>query len=93
MTASDATRIASLHQIFDEPLTKQQKDIALMYAIGLTIDAIGDAKGIKSCTVRKHLDEVRNMFGGITLSTLRSIIFLRVLFNLQGINSPYNFYN
>lgn len=93
MTASDATRIASLHQIFDEPLTKQEKDIALMYAIGLTIDAIGDAKGIKPITVRTHLNKVRNVLGGITLSTLRSIIFLRVIFNLQGINSTYNFYN
>lgn len=93
MTVSDATRIASLHQIFDEPISNQQKDIALMYAIGLTIDAIGDVKGISPVTVRSHLDKTRKAFGGITLSSLRSIIFLRVLFNLQGIIPPYNFYN
>lgn len=89
MTASDATRIASLHQIFDEPLTKQQKDIAIMYSIGLTIDAIADSKGIEPFTVRKHLDNARNVFGGITLCTLRSIIFLRLLLNLKGIIPPY----
>lgn len=93
MTASDATRIASLHQIFDEPISSNQKDIALMYAIGITIDDIADIKGIKSITVRNHLDVVRNKLGGITLGSLRSIIFLRLLINPQVINATHNIFN
>lgn len=47
----------------DEPISSNQKDIALMYAIGITIDDIADIKGIKPITVRNHLDVVRNKLG------------------------------
>nr|CAJ0555742.1 hypothetical protein XXXJIFNMEKO1_EEONHAKH_00036 [Culicoides impunctatus] len=79
MTGHDAICISSLHQIFgeDEHLSNQQKDIILMYVFGNTIDEIADIKGIKPCTVRKHLDNVRAELGGSTLSGVRALVHFR----------------
>ena len=45
MTRDDAIRISRLHQIFtEEQLSDHQKDIAMMYAIGSTIEEIADEK-------------------------------------------------
>lgn len=80
MTRSDAIRISRLHQIFTEDeLSDHQKDIAMMYAIGNTIEEIADEKGIKPITVRNHLDVVRHTLGDVTLSGIRTVIFLRLL--------------
>lgn len=79
MTVDDTTRIASLHQIFNERVSANQKDIALMYAFGFTIYEIADEKGIRPITVRNHLDIVRCALGNLTLNGLRSVILLRVL--------------
>ncbi|HAS8353493.1 TPA: DNA-binding response regulator [Vibrio vulnificus] len=80
MTANDATRLATLHQNFsNEKLSNNQKDIALMYALGFTFDEIADEKGIKPITVRNHLDTARKSMGNLTLNGLRSVILLRVL--------------
>lgn len=79
MTANDATRLATLHQIFDEPISNQQKDIILMYAMGSSIEIIADLKKISVFTVRKHLDNVKLEFGSITLSAIKSIIFIRLV--------------
>lgn len=80
MTKGDAIRISQLHQIFsDESLSDNQKDIAIMYAIGSTIEEIADEKGIKPITVRNHLDAVKCALGNVTLSGIRTVIFLRVL--------------
>ncbi len=47
MTKHDAIRISQLHQIFPEvQLTERQKDIAVMYVIGCTVDEIASEKGI-----------------------------------------------
>ncbi|EAB3660508.1 DNA-binding response regulator [Salmonella enterica] len=80
MTREDAIRISGLHQIFydDERLSNQQKDIALMYAFGATIDEIADIKGIKSGTVRLHLDTAKATLGAVTLSSIKSAVFLRM---------------
>lgn len=80
MTKDDANRISQLHQkLSNEKLSDNQKDIALMYAIGFTFDEIADEKGIKPITVRNHLDAVRNAMGNLTLNGLRSVILLRTL--------------
>nr|QPB93765.1 hypothetical protein [uncultured bacterium] len=79
MTANDATRLATLHQIFDEPLTNQQKDIILMYAMGSAVETIADLKKISFHTVRKQLDNIRLQFGELTLSAIKSIIFIRLV--------------
>ncbi|MDL0804048.1 LuxR C-terminal-related transcriptional regulator [Yersinia pestis] len=79
MTESDATRIASLHQIFDEDeLTDHQKDIVLMYAFGFTFREIADEKCIRENTISYHLEKVRCQLGNLTLNSLRSVILLRV---------------
>lgn len=79
MTEHDAICISALHQIFGEKehLSSQQKDIILMYAFGNTIEEIADLKGIKPCTVRKHLDNVRFELGGATLSGVRALVYFR----------------
>ncbi|WP_252322540.1 helix-turn-helix transcriptional regulator [Escherichia coli] len=47
MTKHDAIRISQLHQIFPEvQLTERQKDIAVMYVIGCTVEEIASEKGI-----------------------------------------------
>ncbi|OSL51049.1 hypothetical protein EAUG_04831, partial [Escherichia coli H454] len=47
MTEHDAIRISQLHQIFPEvQLTERQKDIAVMYVIGCTVEEIASEKGI-----------------------------------------------
>lgn len=80
MTKDDANRISQLHQkLSNEKLSDNQKDIALMYAIGFTFDEIADEKGIKPITVRNHLDTARKSMGNLTLNGLRSVILLRVL--------------
>ncbi len=80
MTRDDAIRISRLHQIFtEEQLSDHQKDIAMMYAIGSTIEEIADEKGIKPITVRNHLDVVRHTLGDVTLSGIRTVVFLRVM--------------
>ncbi|AJJ37944.1 LuxR C-terminal-related transcriptional regulator [Yersinia pestis] len=80
MTKVDAICICRLHQIFEEDqLSDHQKDIAILYAIGNTIAEIADKKGIKPITVRNHLDVVRRSLGDVTLSGLRTVVFLRVL--------------
>lgn len=46
MTKHDAIRISQLHQIFPEvQLTERQKDIAVMYVIGCTVEEIASEKG------------------------------------------------
>lgn len=84
MTKNDATRLTMLHQIFDEPLTDQQKDIILMYAMGSTIEDIADLKKISIFTVRKHLDNIKLEFGSLTLCAIKSIIMLRVIVGLMA---------
>lgn len=84
MNINDAARLASLHQIFDEPLTSQQKDIILMYAMGSTVETIADLKKISFHTVRKHLDNIKLEFGSLTLCAIKSIIMLRVIVGLSG---------
>lgn len=79
MNIKDATRLATLHQIFDEPLTDQQKDIILMYAMGVTVTTISDIKGIAVSTVKKHLDNVRIEFNLGSLHAIKSILLIRLM--------------
>ena len=83
MTTEDATRITCLHQIFDgEKLTKHQKDIAWMFAVGFPVEQIADEKKIKAPTVRRHLESIKEALGGTNLSSIRTIILLRLLSDL-----------
>lgn len=68
--------------IFESQLTDYQKDIAILYAVGYPIDTIAELNGIKPVTVRHHLNIVRLTFGEASLSSLRSIIFLRAFSNV-----------
>lgn len=55
MTKHDAIRISQLHQIFPEvQLTERQKDIAVMYVIGCTVEEIASEKGITTDGVMYH---------------------------------------
>ncbi|HFV1848787.1 TPA: helix-turn-helix transcriptional regulator [Escherichia coli] len=90
MNINDAARLASLHQIFDEPITAQQKDIILMYAMGITTETIADIKKISTSTVRKHLDSVRLTFDSGTLSSIKSIILIRLIaMTIRPVNGKY----
>lgn len=80
MTTSDAIRISRLHQIFEgEKLSDHQKDIAVMYVIGNTIEEIADEKGLTYKAVAYHLELVKRAVGSASLSGIRTIAFLRVL--------------
>ena len=80
MTRDDAIRISRLHQIFtEEQLSDHQRDIAVMYFVGSTIDEIADEKGIKPDSVRKHLNVVRRTLGSTSLPGIRTIALLRAL--------------
>lgn len=79
MTKHNAIFISPLHQIFcgDENLSCQQKDIILMYSLGISIDEISENQGIKPSTVKKHLDNVRIELGAMRLSDVKTMINFR----------------
>lgn len=84
MTKNDATRLTMLHQIFDEPLSNQQKDIAIMSALGIATECIADMNGITASGVRKHIEKIRLELNAPNVTTLRSIIMLRVIVGLSA---------
>lgn len=80
MTEHDAIRISQLHQIFPEvQLTERQKDIAVMYVIGCTVEEIASEKGITVDGVMYHLNLVKRAVGSATLAGVRTIAFLRIM--------------
>ncbi|AEJ60276.1 DNA-binding response regulator [Salmonella enterica subsp. enterica serovar Java] len=80
MTEHDAIRISQLHQIFPEvQLTERQKDIAVMYVIGCTVEEIASEKGITTDGVMYHLNLVKRAVGSATLAGVRTIAFLRMM--------------
>lgn len=84
MNINDKDSMAGLHEIFCEPLSSQEKDIAIMYSVGMSVDYISDEKRIKPDTVRKHLTNIKEKMGGMTLGTLRAIVTLRILIRLNN---------
>lgn len=80
MTVDDTSRIHDLHQIFDgKALNIQQKDIAILYAIGCTIDEIAIKKQVKQSTVRGHLNTIKIALSAVSLSDIRTVVLLRIL--------------
>ncbi|ELP7418940.1 TPA: DNA-binding response regulator [Escherichia coli] len=80
MTKHDAIRISQLHQIFPEvQLTERQKDIAVMYVIGCTVEEIASEKGITTDGVMYHLNLVKRAVGSATLAGVRTTAFLRMM--------------
>ncbi|CAI1544214.1 Sigma-70, region 4 [Serratia fonticola] len=77
MTTANAIDLTKLHQLVPE-MTPKQKDCLLLWILGLSIESIATENGVSQITVRKHLDAARNSMGGVPLSSLRTIILLRM---------------
>lgn len=82
MTDSYTSCISKLYQIVEADLSINQKEIAILYAMGNTIDEIATRKSLKDRTVRNHLDIIRLKMGAVTLSDIRTVILLRILSTL-----------
>jgi DNA-binding CsgD family transcriptional regulator len=81
MAMFNATDLSKLHQFLPE-MTHSQSDCVLFYSLGATVDEIAHTRRVSVKTVRQQLDGARERFGGISLSSLRAIVLLRVISSL-----------
>lgn len=66
--------------IFDEKnLSVKQKEIAIRYVFGQTAEELAAYYNNTPRSIWLHLDVVRNAFGGVSLSSLRTIIFMKII--------------
>ena len=79
MTEIDTTTsIHQLHPVLPE-LTHSQRDCVLYYSLGATVDEIAHTRGVNASTVKRQLDEARLSFGGIGLSSVRTVVLVRLM--------------
>ncbi|WMT17219.1 helix-turn-helix transcriptional regulator [Serratia fonticola] len=62
MNNSNAIELKQLHQFLPE-ITPKQKDCLLLWMLGLSIQSIAAENGVCEKTVRRHLDDARNLYG------------------------------
>ncbi|HGD3352660.1 TPA: helix-turn-helix transcriptional regulator [Proteus mirabilis] len=80
MTKDEIDILSNRLRVFDgKRLSQQQREISIRFALGDTIDEIGDLFGISSSAVRKQLAVVRESFGDVSASGLRTIIFMKLM--------------
>lgn len=81
MAMFNATDLSKLHQFLPE-MTHSQSDCVLFYSLGATVDEIAYTRGVSIGTVKKQLDDARERLGGISLTSIRTIVLLRVVSSL-----------
>ncbi|HHR6406795.1 TPA: helix-turn-helix transcriptional regulator [Providencia alcalifaciens] len=80
MTKDEIDILSNRLRVFDgKRLSQQQREISIRYALGDTIDDIGVQFGISPSAVRKQLAIVRESFGDVSASGLRTIIFMKLI--------------
>lgn len=86
MTGDDITCIARNFKIFQgKNISDKQKDIALRFAFGSTAEEIAASFDVTPRAIWLHLESVREAFGYVTLAGLRTIIFMKIVYELSGI--------
>lgn len=86
MTGDDITCIAINFKIFQgKAISDKQKEIAIRFAFGSTAEDIAASFDVTTRTIWLHLEFVREAFGHVTLSGLRTIIFMKIICELSGI--------
>lgn len=84
MTMFNGNFCHHLYQLLPESeLNDNQREIALLFALGTPLEEIAEQKKIKPITVRKHIDAVKDALGGISLSNVRIIIFMRIITSIS----------
>ncbi|CAG9437394.1 hypothetical protein [Providencia alcalifaciens] len=72
--------------IFDgKNLSYKQKEIAIRYVFGQTAEELARHFNNSARSIWLHLDVVRNEFGNVSLSSLRTIIFMKLICQLINI--------
>ncbi|EFB70447.1 hypothetical protein [Providencia rustigianii] len=71
--------------IFDEKkLSAKQKEIAIRYVFGQTAEELATYYNNSPRSIWLHLDVVRHEFGNVSLSSLRTIIFMKMICKLAN---------
>ncbi|EOI3591730.1 helix-turn-helix transcriptional regulator [Proteus mirabilis] len=80
MTIDDiCCSLEKINLFSDKPLTHIQKEIAVRFSFGSSIQELADSYGMTEIGVRKHLDSIRKVLGSVNLTELRVIVFMSII--------------
>ncbi|ENN8378725.1 hypothetical protein ACAX46_004192 [Providencia rettgeri] len=80
MTKDQIDILSNQLHVFDgKNLSQEQREISIRFALGDTTDEIGELFNITPSAVRKQLAVVRESFGDVSASGLRTIIFMKLM--------------
>jgi len=63
----------------DKSLSEKQKNITLRFVFGESVDSIAQSYNSTAGSIFQHLKIVRNAFNDISLSELRTVVFMRII--------------
>lgn len=80
MKSDEIITLVEKCDIFDgKKLSFKQKEIAIRYVFGQTAEELAMHFDNSARSIWLHLDVVRNEFGNVSLSSLRTIIFMKLI--------------